>query len=134
MTPSATPRSALDGPPAVALDLRPRPRDLPNLAAVQTRAFGLAGRVPIPRGLRHAGAYRAAVNVWVLLAAWPTLLMLCASTPFGWVAAADRHAVAEIRPMHRPRGALLKLVALALVLGRRPSCSRSRRSWSRRRC
>jgi len=117
MTPPATPRSPLGSAPAITLNLRPRPSDLPALACVQTRAFGMAQRVRVPGSRGRAAAWRAAVDAWVLLGSWPTLIMLCCSNAFGWVAASGSHAVAELRPMHRTRGELLKLVALAVVLG-----------------
>lgn len=88
------------------LGLAPRLRDVPLLAMVQTRAYGVysrnTARTYVDSHHRYDRTRRW--RAWVALACWPSLIDLAASTMMGWIAASPSHAFTEIKPVRRNAG------------------------------
>lgn len=85
------------------LGLAPRLRDVPLLAMVQTRAYGIYSRKTARTHVdtHHQYDQTRRWRAWVALACWPTLIDLAASTTMGCIAASPNHAFTEIRPVRR---------------------------------
>jgi len=88
------------------LGLAPRLRDVPLLAMVQTRAYGVYSRNKVRTHVDTHSRYDRTRRwrAWVALACWPSLIDLAASTMMGWIAASPSHAFTEIKPVRRNAG------------------------------
>ena len=125
-TPTSTPPEPGPAPRALArhLGLQPPLRWLPQLAATQTKAFGLysrnPGRTSSTADTSGAGRRKArgrwAWRLWVALACVPTLCELTALRAVGWLASTSTHALTELRPLRPTAAERARLTAARLVV------------------